>query len=519
MVVVVLLSIGYVVGVLFFSDKLLPLTTINDIPFGGKDLQFVKQKIDKISSDKLTIKAKDDVTVEIPLADIEYTESFDMEKLNNIKAEQNRLLWPVKMIGKKNYDVTPAVNYSEVKLARLVDELDIVNGNSVINPKDAYIKIDGGKYELVPEVVGNKLNVDLLKRVVNDAVSKGIDNIDLLETDCYIAPKIYSDSPDIQSTIKKLDKLSKLNLIYDFDDRQVVVTYETIVPWLIYENGKLEIDAEQARKFIEGLAGEFDTLRTNRQFQTTNFGIMTVGGGNYGWQIDVNTSTEKLMAAIDEGESVTMQPSYTTYGFSRKTDDIGDTYVEIDLTTQHIWFYKNGELFLDTPTVSGKPDGERDTPTGVFKLLSRETDRFLTGEDYKLHVDFWLPITWAGVGIHDSYWQPVYGGDRYITHGSHGCLNTPRDKVELLYNNLEIGTPVIVYKSPVKTPEELAAEEAAKAEEAAANVGDATQENNTPESVDNAAVPADTAPASESSNDTNFGTQFQFNIDDYVPVG
>lgn len=464
-IVVVVLMGGYVMGVLFFSNNFLPQTTINNVPSGGKDIGYVKQKIDKISGDKIVITGRDGVAAEIALADIEYTESFDMEKLATIKTEQNGLLWPVKLVGEKNYVLIPSVEYSKEKLARILDNMDIVTGASIVEPKDAYIKFDNGKYELVPEVMGNKINIEALKKAVTEALANGINQIDLNETNCYVYPKVYSDSGEIKSVMEKLDRIYSLSLVYDFDDRKVMVSYDTIAPWLVYEDGQLEINENEVRKFIEGLAREYDTLRTDRQFQTTRSGVITMGGGNYGWQTDIATSTAQLIEAINVGESKTIQPAYTTYGFSRKTDDIGKTYVEIDLTTQHMWYYIDGVLFVETDIVSGKPDGERDTPTGIFKLLSRETDRFLTGEDYRLHVNYWLPITWSGVGIHDSYWQTTYGGDHYLVYGSHGCLNTPEKVVAQIYENIKIGTPVLVYKSPVKDPEEaVEGEEVANAE-------------------------------------------------------
>ena len=59
---------------------------------------------------------------------------------------------------------------------------------------------------------------------------------------------------------------------------------------------------------------------------------------------------------------------------------------------------------------------------------------------------FWLPFN-DQVGIHDSSWRTDYGGDIYLTSGSHGCVNTPYDAAEKIYNSVGIGDPVIVYYS------------------------------------------------------------------------
>lgn len=516
-IVVILLCVGYGAGALFFSDKFLPQTTINDIPFGGKDVDYVKQKIDKISHDKLLITAKDNMVEEILLSDIKYTEAFDLDNLSNIKEDQTSLLWPVKMLGKKNYEIIPIVEYDASKLESIVENLDIISGNAVVSPKDAYIKFENGAYQLVPEVVGNKINLSMLKDIINNAVSRGVLSINLEEKDCYIYPKIYSDSKEIKETIEKLDKLKRLSLIYDFDDRQVTVMYDTFSPWLVYENGKLTVDEPQVRKFIEGLARDYDTLRTNRQFKTTNFGEMTMGGGNYGWQTDIATSTAQLIEAINAAESKTIQPAYTTYGFSRKTDDIGNTYVEIDLTTQYMWYYVDGNILVETPIVSGLPTTERETPTGIFKLLSRETKRYLTGEDYKLWVEYWLPITWAGVGIHDAYWQTTFGGDRYLTHGSHGCLNTPFDKVKIIFDNIKVGTPVLVYKS-IPVPEDQAPQGDAVESGVVDNLPNTAEQSNINPNAQAENTPQNNTPGFEypvENNEPSGGVQFEYPVESY----
>ena len=49
------------------------------------------------------------------------------------------------------------------------------------------------------------------------------------------------------------------------------------------------------------------------------------------------------------------------------------------------------------------------------------------------------------IGLHDSSWRTEYGGDIYLTDGSHGCVNTPLDAIATIYNNITVGTLVVVY--------------------------------------------------------------------------
>ena len=120
------------------------------------------------------------------------------------------------------------------------------------------------------------------------------------------------------------------------------------------------------------------------------------------------------------------------------------TYIEISISQQHLWFYENEQLVLDTDVVTGNNDGECNTPTGRYSIGSRATNTTLTGPGYSSFVNYWLGFN-GGIGIHDANWRSSFGGNIYNGNGSHGCVNTPYDKVKILYERTSYGTPVIVY--------------------------------------------------------------------------
>ncbi|MBQ2358305.1 MAG: L,D-transpeptidase family protein [Ruminococcus sp.] len=120
------------------------------------------------------------------------------------------------------------------------------------------------------------------------------------------------------------------------------------------------------------------------------------------------------------------------------------TFIEISIEQQHMWFYENGNLIVDTAVVTGNDDGDCNTPTGSYAIQSREEQTTLVGEDYESYVDYWLGFN-GGIGIHDASWRDDFGGDIYQGNGSHGCVNTPFDKVQIIFEHVEVGTPVYVY--------------------------------------------------------------------------
>ena len=115
------------------------------------------------------------------------------------------------------------------------------------------------------------------------------------------------------------------------------------------------------------------------------------------------------------------------------------------MTTQHMWFYKNGALIVDGDVVTGDVSKKYSTPTGVYKLKYKIKDTKLKGEGYNVPVNCFLPFN-GGIGIHGAWWRKTFGGNIYLNEGSHGCINAPDSLAITIYNNIDANTPVICYK-------------------------------------------------------------------------
>lgn len=269
-------------------------------------------------------------------------------------------------------------------------------------------------------------------------------------------PKIKKDDASLQEALKKYEKISKLKYEISIGSNKEILDGEILANIFTFVEGELKPDEGKVKDYIRRIAIKYDTFGMDRKFKTTGKGEITVPGkdGIYGWQIDVNKTKDLLIEKLLAYESTAIEPVFIHKGLSyENTDDIGNTYIEIDLTRQHMWFYKDGKLLLDTDVVTGDVSKKVETQIGVMKVWSREKDRNLKGlspigYDYVAHVDYWMPINWKGVGIHDATWRNgQFGGNIYKTSGSYGCINTPLEKVKQIYENVQINTPVIVYKS------------------------------------------------------------------------
>ena len=135
-------------------------------------------------------------------------------------------------------------------------------------------------------------------------------------------------------------------------------------------------------------------------------------GGDYGWSINRAKETKALIIAIKEGQTIAKEPAYIQTALSHGNNDIGNTYVEINLTKQHLWFYKNGALIAQGDIVTGNVSSNHKTPEGIYKLKYKQRDAVLRGSDYASPVTFWMPFN-GGIGIHDASWRSSLE-ERYI---------------------------------------------------------------------------------------------------------
>ena len=214
--------------------------------------------------------------------------------------------------------------------------------------------------------------------------------------------------------------------------------------FVLDEQGKLCADEEKVFAFVDWLADTYDTVGAERTFHATRGDIVKVEGGIYGNLIDREAEKEYLLDAFLQKKAEIHTPVYSQMARKQGLDDIGDTYIEVDMTEQKMYYYEKGVLKLETEIVTGNMRRRMGTPEGVNFVYNKQKNRVLRGPGYASPVKFWMPVK-GGIGIHDAGWRKEFGGDIYQTAGSHGCINTPKDKMEELFDCVQIGTPVVMF--------------------------------------------------------------------------
>ena len=127
-----------------------------------------------------------------------------------------------------------------------------------------------------------------------------------------------------------------------------------------------------------------------------------------------------------------------------ENNDIGDTYIEVDMGAQHMWAYKDGALVIDTDVVTGNISRHYGTPAIVAQIQYKDRNAVLRGDNYATPVKYWMPF-YGNYGIHDASWRREFGGTVYLTNGSHGCVNTPPAAMKVIFETMDSGTPVVLY--------------------------------------------------------------------------
>lgn len=433
----------YGIGVHFFTSHFLPDSSINGLDVSYQTAEHVQEAIaDEIATYTLTIYEMDQKQEKIVAEqiDIQYEENEDIDHL---VSGQKRWTWFLALNDPKNYTTEAMTTYDKKKLKKVVKDLECFKEMQA--PADAYIEKKEAGFEIIPEVEGDTLDQKKVMSQVRKAVENGQPVVDLVEKGCYILPEVYRDDEKLVQHKEQLDRLATAKITYDFQDRNEVLDSEILQDWVVEgEDGSYQLDEAQLKEYVHQLAVKYDTYGSERDFRTAEGNMIKVKGGDYGWVIYEEKEVEALRANIEAGEEVIREPEYLYRGYNREENDIGDTYVEVDLTKQRMCFYLNGTLLVDTPVVTGMQSKDHATPTGVYALDNKKSPAVLKGEDYASPVTYWMPFN-KDVGIHDAAWRTEFGGEIYKKNGSHGCVNTPPDMAEKIYNNIEIGVPIIVY--------------------------------------------------------------------------
>lgn len=451
--VIVLIAIGYFSVMQYYQNGFAVNTWVNGTYCTGKTVEEVNTELlFGTEAPIITIVGTNGEKEQISLAKADYREEY-LSSLQVYIDNQDALLWPKYLMQENKVELMPVCSWDEEKLKSLVLSMDAVRGE-VRDEETVDVRIfygDNG-YELY-DGMQNVFDAQSFAQLVADNVQQGVYTIDVASSGCFYNAKDNDEQAQIRELWHQLDDFLALGLVYDMGAEQIVfdksITSELVLKddsgdFIKDAAGNLLWDMDLAEAFIDNLAKDYNTCDTILEFRATGGHIVEVPYVTYGTEIDVKAEKEYFKNALINRTSEVHIPTYIQEGYTRGLNDIGDTYIEVDMTAQKLYGYKAGTLIVETDIVTGNMKRKWDTPVGVNFVYNKQKNRVLRGQNYATPVDYWMPVKGA-IGIHDADWRDEFGGDIYLKNGSHGCINIPVDVMPTIYEEFEIGTPVIMF--------------------------------------------------------------------------
>ncbi len=441
----------------YYAEHFFPGTVLNGIAVDKMTVEEAEDKVAQEVADYIfTIQTRDGETYQIIGPDIDYAYVPGTE-ISDILQEQDEYQWISGRKGKKEVDLEVSAAFNAQKLDKLVSQLECFQESYIQKPKNAYLRETETGYELVKAEAGNQIRLEDVQKLARDAVDRGEEKL-VLTDDVYEEPEIKSNDKHLKKALKNINSYLDTKIKYDVGENGEVLDARQIKEWItIGADYSVVLDESKVTSYVQYLASKYNTYGDVRKFKTSLGDTVKIGGGDYGWVIDKEKEKAQILSEIQSGKTIKREPVFNqTAVVKSETYDIGNTYVEVDYTNQHMYFYEDGKLKLESDVVTGTASRGWGSPDGIYKIIYKERDATLVGENYASDVDYFMVFAY-NVGFHDASWRSEFGKEIYKTSGSHGCVNMPSDMAHKLYQILPVGTPVIAY---YREPIELTAENA-----------------------------------------------------------
>lgn len=416
-----------------------------------------------VRSKRINVRTLDGEVHSLRFDEYEIGISYDDAVAECLEKESVSYEWLRKIAAPRKYSIQPTYLFDQTAIEKKLEELDWLN-ERIYNPENtvSIIKNASDGYILVDETRDLLLKKDAVELICTEFVNQLTDTkekfteIDLSSGEnkniCYKSIPYTSEMRQTLSKWHGIDNFQSFHLTYIFGDQTETIDKAVVSSWMLldeegniaFEDSNPVLDQTAVKAYVEYLADTYDTVGIEREFKATRGDVIKVPGGSYGNKIDQKAEYEYLLDAFEHKTGGTRIPQYISEAKEKGLDDIGDTYIEVDMGNQHMYYYVDGVLTIDTPVVTGNTSRRCGTPSKVCYVYFKQRNRVLRGANYATPVKYWMAVD-GRIGIHDATWRKEFGGEIYKTNGSHGCINTPLDIMEELYDLVEIGTPVIMF--------------------------------------------------------------------------
>lgn len=284
-------------------------------------------------------------------------------------------------------------------------------------------------------------------------------------TDLPSKQKYVFKSAKIDEAKKSLQKIQNAVVTYKINGQEFKLKADDLIHEVTYKGGKYKFtDVKKLHAKMEAIDQEVKTLKKSYKFTVptgnkVNGKTITVKNESYGWGIYVKKAVAAVENAFINGQDVVdgskyiYGEGYSTYahGYGKNNHGIGKNYVVVSIKNQELWVVCKGKVAVHlTDVVTGTENKSNATPKGVWYIMYKESPSVLRGYNndgskYASKVQYWMPFTLSGCGLHDASWRSDWSKSAYLTGGSHGCVNIRPAEIRSVWNNVLTNDAVIVY--------------------------------------------------------------------------
>lgn len=284
-------------------------------------------------------------------------------------------------------------------------------------------------------------------------------------TDLPSKQKYVFKSAKIDEAKKSLQKIQNAVVTYKINGQEFKLKADDLIHEVTYKGGKYKFtDVKKLHAKMEAIDQEVKTLKKSYKFTVptgnkVNGKTITVKNESYGWGIYVKKAVAAVENAFINGQDVVggskyiYGEGYSTYahGYGKSNHGIGKNYVVVSIKNQELWVVRKGKVAVHlTDVVTGTENKSNATPKGVWYIMYKESPSVLRGYNndgskYASKVQYWMPFTLSGCGLHDASWRSDWSKSAYLTGGSHGCVNIRPAEIRSVWNNVLTNDAVIVY--------------------------------------------------------------------------
>ena len=438
--------VGYLGAAFYYANHFYIHTNINGIPHSNETASMVDQEMQQIGEEySVLVLGRNGESAVISAENIGLSYHYRLSA-DDILDQQNALLWPVSLWQYNSYTIDYEVSYDEELLKNTLAQIPFLQKENMTAPENAHIGAyhqESRSYEIVPEKEGTLVDQDKMYEAVVSAIENRQQILRLEDCDCYVKPEIAADSEELLEELAYYNEYMQALVTYQFGAETETVDSTVYADWIEKYGSTVRVDEAAVKEYLTELADQYDTYNERMNFTTVDGYVLNLPRGDFGWKMDVEAEAELLIADIKDGNIDTREPVYSCEGVTRE-DEIGDFYIEVNMTDQRVYVVDQGVVIEESDCVTGNMENGCTTPPGIFGLTYKQRNATLRGRDYVSYVKYWMPFN-GNIGFHDASWRNLFGGEIYLTSGSHGCVNLPTAFAQKLYDYVYKDCPIICY--------------------------------------------------------------------------